>query len=175
MNNKRFKQLSLEIFEDEGIKINNIDEIRDLLLNQEDISLKCSIAYFVAEYKIQELQDEVIKIACSDKAKNHCATFIFASRQFDCSKYFNIYIALILQRSYHCCLECFSAIKKCKNITEDELIYAKKALEAWYYFYDTPYFIDNEIVAKSNLINKICKHLEKRIITTAGQESVNSK
>jgi hypothetical protein len=159
MNKNKEKRLFAEILTDENISINSIAEMRDILLNHEDISLRSSMAYFVATYKITELQNEVVEIACSEKAKNHSAVFIFASHQFSCSQYFKVYIALLLQRSFHSSLACFNAIKKCKNISPQDFCYAKEALESWYYFHNTPQFTDSEIVAKRNLIYKICKYL----------------
>jgi hypothetical protein len=163
MKNDMLKNLSEAIEQDIGIKINSIDDIRQLLLYSENTEIRSSMAYYIAEYKISELLKEVITILCASISKGNDSTLIYASRQFECSQYFKVYIALILDRSYHSCIECYLAIRKCRNISIDDLSNAKDALENWYYFHNIPEFADVEVIEKRNLIYEIWEYIENRI------------
>lgn len=164
MNKNQFKKLSIELFEDIGIKINSIDEIKSMLLNSKETAIRSSMAYFIAEYKIIELQKDVINILCSPISKNNDSTLIYASYQFECSQYFKVYTGIILERDYHSVLESYKAIRKCRNVPILELEEAKKALETWSFFFSFSAFSANkEIESKIHLIQEILDYLKKRI------------
>lgn len=164
MNKTQFKKLSSELFEDLGIKINSIDDIKDMLLNSKETAIRSSMAYFIAEYKISELQKDVISILCSPISKNNDSTLIYASYQFECSQYFKVYIGIILEREYHSVLESYKAIRRCKNVPILDLEEAKKALESWYFFFSFPDFSNNiEVASKIDLVQEIWDYLKRRI------------
>lgn len=164
MNKNQFEKLSIEIFEDIGIRINSIDDIKDVLLNSKETATRSSMAYFIAEYKIAELQKDVVSILCSPISKNNDSTLIYASYQFECSQYFKVYIGIILERDYHSVLESYKAIRKCRNVPLLDLEEAKTALETWHFFFNFSDFLTNKVVeSKIYLVQEILDYLKKRI------------
>ena len=159
----KLKKLISEFYDDSGITIQSIEEIRDILLNHTDVAFRTSMGYYIATYKIKELQADVISAMCRYENKGYLSTLIYASYQFECSKYFKVYIAIMLESTFHSSLESYIAIRKCKNISVEELSVAKKALEYWCYFHDVAELSDSEVISKKELITEIITYLKGRI------------
>lgn len=160
-----FEKLFSEVYEDTGIKINSIADIKKILLESEKTELRSSMAYFIAEYKIIELQQDVVDILCSPISKGNDCTLIYASYQFPCSQYFKIYVGLMIERDFHSVLESYKAIRKCRNISIEDLEKAKESLESWHYFYTFPTFSNIKVISdKINLVEDVWYYLKRRLI-----------
>lgn len=165
INKINSKKLFSEIYEDTGIRINSIADIKKILLESEKTELRSSMAYFIAEYKIIELQQDVVDILCSPISKGNDGTLIYASYQFPCSQYFKVYVGLMIERDFHSVLESYKAIRKCRNVSLEDLEKAKGALELWHYFHTFPTFSNIEVVSdKIDLIHDIWHYLNRRLI-----------
>lgn len=168
----KLKKLFSEFYDDHGITLKSVEEIRDILLNHDDVGFRTSMGYFIATYKIKEFQEDVIEALCRSNNNGYKSTLIYASYQFECSKYFKVYIAIMLESTFHSSLESFIAIRKCKNVSLEVLSKAKNALEHWNYFHTMTEFSDSEVTSKKKLITEVIMYLNGRINRIRAKENL---
>ncbi len=129
----------IELF-DSGLKFDQLsneeqDQILSFFTSSKSFKLLDAIALFLSDSIQDKSLNAIIEVVKRLRGSKHSSTLIFACSEFDCTKYVDLFIDIMIMEDDHSTLEAAGVIEEMKGPISDEVYNEIKN--------KITYFIDN--------------------------------
>lgn len=142
------------ILNEAEIKETDIDELLDVLLQSNNLLVANMIAFRLKKIKDSRILAVLIEVIRRPENLNKRAKLIYCCDEYDCTKYFELFVQIVLEEDGESCINSIDIISEMKGpFSNDQLSNAVNKIEA---------YIDvNKDKDKIPYLKTLKKHLKK--------------
>lgn len=97
------------------IEETNVDKLLSLLLNTNNILVANMVAFRLKKFKDSRILDALVKVINRSENFNKRAKLIYSCDEYDCTRYFELFLEIVLEEHGESCINAIDIISQMKG------------------------------------------------------------